>query len=135
MSQINSLRAYTDCQTLFEAALKDPKGARAKLGTQSACINMRTRMHYFRKLDREANERTYSPDNPMHGTSVYDPYVVQMFMDEDGEWWMYVSPRSADMVIEGLSETPPLFDPPSQIDANILDGEAHEVHQIEDQSR
>lgn len=128
MSQINSLKAYTDCQTLFEAALADPKGARAKLGTQDACINMRTRMHYFRKLDREANKRTYPVNDPMHGTSVYDPYIVQMFKDEDGDWWMYVSPRSKILQIEGLSEVPDL------IDANVLDGEAHEIHQIEDQS-
>lgn len=128
MSQINSLKAYTDCRELYEAALADPKGARAKLGTQDACINMRTRMHYFRKLDREANGRTYPVDHTMHGTSIYDPYVVQMFKDEDGDWWMYVSPRAKMLYIEGLSEVPDL------IDSNVVDGEAHEVHQIEDQT-
>lgn len=128
MSQINSLKAYTDCRELFEAALADPKGARALLGTQEACINMRTRMHYFRKLDREANERIYPAGDPMHGTSIYDPYVVQLIMDEDKEWWMYVSPRAKALHIEGLSEVPDL------IDANVIDSEAHEVHQIEDQT-
>lgn len=131
MSQINSLRAYTDCERLFEAALRDPKGARARIGTQEACINMRTRMHYFRKLDREANERTYPPDDPKHGTSVYDPYVVRLFPDEDGEWWVYVQPRATDdMVIEGLSEGGDQL-----IDMNITDSEAHEVHALEDHTK
>lgn len=130
MSQINSLRAYTDCEKLFIAALADPKGARCLIGTQEACMNMRTRMHYFRKLDREANEQTYPADHPMHGTSIYDPYVVRLIPDEDGQWWVYVEPRASDnMIIEGLSETPPL------IDMNTLDGEGHEVHQLEDHSK
>lgn len=110
MSQINSLRAYTDCEKLFRAALDDPKGARCQIGTEAQCINMRTRMHYFRKLDRAANEGTYPEGHAMHGTSVYDPYVVRIIPDEDGLWWMYVEPRSADMIIEGLSDTPPLLD-------------------------
>lgn len=128
MSQINSLRAYTDCQALFDRATLDPKGARARIGTQEQCINMRTRMHYFRKLDREANERVYPVDDPMHGTSIYDPYVVRLLPDEDGEWWVYVQPRTpGDMVIEGLSDGGDQL-----IDANVTDGEAHEVHQLED---
>ena len=130
MSQINSLRAYTDCEKLFDAATKDTKGARARIGTQEQCINMRTRMHYFRTLDRKANEKTYPSDHPSHGTSIYDPYVVRLLPDEDGEWWVYVQPRAPDdMVIEGLSDTPDL------IDVNVTDSEAHEVHQLEDQSK
>lgn len=124
MSQINSLRAYTDCEKLFAAALADPKGARAMLNTQDACINMRTRMHYYRSLDRNANAKTYPEDHPQHGVSIYDPYIVQMFPDEDGKWWLYVTPRDANLLtIEGLSETPPL-----------MDAEGHEVHQLEDHS-
>lgn len=129
MSQINSLRAYTDCQALFDAATNDPKGARALIGTWEQCINMRTRMHYFRKLDREANEKTYPPDHPAHGTSTYDPYVVRLLPDEDGQWWVYVQPRAPDMIIEGLSEGGDQL-----IDLNVTDTEAHEVHQIEDKS-
>ena len=130
MSQINSLRAYTDCQRLFDSALADPKGARARIGTWEQCVNMRTRMHYFRNLDRKANSQTYPADHPSHGVSIYDPYVVRLLPDEDGEWWVYVQPRASDdMIIEGLSEGGDQL-----IDANITDGEAHEIHQIEDKS-
>ena len=129
MSQINSLRAYTDCQKLFEAALADPKGARCRIGTYESSMNMRTRMNYFRKLDREANEGTYPADHPMHGTSIFDPYVVRLLPDEDGEWWVYVQPRAPDdMVIEGLSDVGDL------IEINPTDVESHEVHQLEDHS-
>lgn len=128
MSQINSLRAYTDCQKLFEAALADPKGARARIGTQDQCINMRTRMHYYRNLDRKANEQTYPKDHPNHGISMFDPLVVRMFPDEDGDWWVYVQPRTQDMLIEGLSEVGDL------IEVNPTDTSAHEVHALEDKS-
>jgi hypothetical protein len=128
VSQINSLRAYDDCRKLFEAAMADPKGARAILGEESACINMRTRMHYFRKLDREANERTYPMGHPQHGTSIYDTLVVRILPDEDGAYWLYVEPRSTDLYIEGLSETPPL------IEINPTDTSSYEMHQIEDHS-
>lgn len=131
MSQINSLRAYDDCRLVFEAALADPKGSRVRIGTQEAAMNMRTRMHYFRNLDRKANANIYPQDHPQYGTSVYDPYVVRNpIRDEDGEWWLYVEPRAAaDLLIEGLSEVDGL------IDANVTDAEAHEVHMIEDQSK
>lgn len=126
MSLPNSLRAYADCQQLYEAAVADPKGARACLGTHDACVGMRTRMHYFRKLDREANAETYPIGDPMHGASAYDDFVIQIMQDEDEEWWLYVTPRSAKILaIEGLSQVP------EQIDDNITDVESHEVHVLE----
>lgn len=105
MSLPNSLGAYLDCRALYDAALNDPKGARACLGTYESCLNMRTRMHYFRMLDRRANMETYPPGDPKHGTSVYDDYVIQITGDTEGEFWLYIQPRSARVLaIEGLSE-------------------------------
>lgn len=124
MSLPNSLRAYDDCLKLYDAAMADPKGARACLDTYEACLNMRTRMHYFRKLDREANAETYPIDNPMHGVSAYDDLVVQIHPDEDGQFWLYISKRSARILaIEGLSEV-----------GDLIDVEGNEVRLIEDQS-
>lgn len=126
MSQINSLLAYGDCEKLFKAALADPKGARAMIGTYEQCMNLRTRMHYFRNLDRRANKSIYPVDHMLHGTSVYDPYVVRdPIRDEDGKWWLYVEPRTAaDMVIEGLSEG----------GLDFIDAESEEVRFIEDKT-
>lgn len=124
MSMPNSLRAYEDCRSLFDAAIADPKGARGKLGTIEACINMRTRMHYFRSLDRNQNASVYPLESPLHGTSIYDPLVVQILKDEDGDFWLYVQPRSAQvLMIEGLSEV-----------GDLIDVEGDEVRLIEDKT-
>jgi hypothetical protein len=126
MSLPTSLRAYIDCQKVYDAATEDPKGARVCLGTYEACINMRSRMHYFRKLDRRANAETYTdPQHPMHNVSRYDDFVIQIQQDTAGEFWLYVQNRDAKILaIEGLS----------QVDDAPLDVDGAEVHLIEDQT-
>ena len=106
MSLPTTLRAYQACAELFAAATADPKGARAKTGTYEAALNLRTRMHYFRKLDRDANATTYPADHPMHAQSLYDEYVLPApVRDEDNEYWLYVEPRRGKIqMIEGLSD-------------------------------
>ena len=124
MSLPTSLRSYADCATLYDAAMADAKGARACLGTYESCLSMRTRMHYFRNLDRKANADIYPDDHPMCGTSAYDDLVVQIFPDEDGEYWLYITKRSAQILtIEGLSETP-----------DLMEVESAEVRLIEDKT-
>jgi hypothetical protein len=124
MSMPNSLRAYSDCRDLYDAATADPKGARACLGTYESCINMRTRMHYFRKLDRGANAETYPSNHPMHGVSTFDDYVIQIVKDEDEQYWLYIQNRSAKIIhVEGLSEV-----------GDLIDVEGNEVALIEDRS-
>lgn len=121
--------AYDDCRTIFEKAMADPKGARAKTGTYDAAMQLRTRMNYFRTLDRRSNAEIYPADNPMHGQSLYDTYVCQIERDEDGEFWLYVVPRMAKVLaLEGISDGGDL------IDINPTDVEAHEVHMIEDKT-
>lgn len=111
MSLPASIRAYPDCAELFELAAKDPKGARACLGTRDAAIHMRTRMHYFRSLDRQANAEVYPQGDPMHGVSLYDELVVQLKQDNANEWWLYVEPRGSKILaMEGLSDEPPLLE-------------------------
>lgn len=129
MSLPNSLRAYDDCKALFDAALADPKGARCRKDTYDECMRLRTRMHYYRTLDRKANCDTYPSGHAMHGTSAFDPFICQILRGEDGDWFLYVNPITSDSLeIEGLSEVGDL------IDANITDVDAHEVHMIEDQT-
>jgi hypothetical protein len=85
---------------------------------------MRTRMHYFRKLDRAANSDTYPSDHPMHGVSVFDEYVVTIIKDEDNQFWLYVQPRDAKILhVEGLSDV-----------GDLIDVESEEVKFIEDQT-
>ncbi len=124
MSLPNSLGAYRDCVDLFERTTLDPRGIRACLGTFEACFSKRQRMHHFRTLDRRANAEMYAPGHPMHGTSVYDDYVLQIIKDIDNQYWLYITPRSAQILhIEGLSEI-----------GELIDIEGNEVHLIEDQT-
>jgi hypothetical protein len=120
-----SLRAYKDCEEAYSAAASDRKGARIKLGTYESAVQMRTRLHYFRKLDREANATTYpDPGHPMHGQSLYDEYVVQIMRDEDDEYWLYITPRSARILaIEPLSEV-----------EDLIEVEGDEVQLLEDKT-
>jgi len=126
MSMPTSLRAYADCEALFDNATADPKGCRAQFATEASAIHMRTRMHQFRKLDREYNATLYEAGDPKHGTSQYDDYECRIFPDEDGRlWWLYVEPRSARVLtIEGLSGV-----------EGLIEGEVvHERQRIEDKS-
>jgi len=124
MSLPQSLGSYRDCQDLFERATADPKGVRACLGTYEACFAKRQRMHYYRNLDRKANTEMYPLGHPMNGTSAFDDYVLQIIKDQDGLYWLYITPRSAQIIhIEGLSEV-----------EDLIDIEATEVHMIEDQT-
>ena len=124
MSLPQSLGAYRDCQDLFERATVDPKGIRACLGTYEACFQRRQRMHYFRNLDRKANADTYPQGHPQHGVSVYDDYILQIIQDVEKKFWLYIQPRSGQILeIEGLSEVP-----------DLIDVEGTEILSIEDHS-
>jgi hypothetical protein len=85
MSLPTHIGAYDDCRDIFERATLDPKGARAKAGTREAAVALRTRLHYFRTLDRQANADIYDAGHPMHGRSLYDGFLVELIRDEDGD--------------------------------------------------
>jgi hypothetical protein len=124
MALPNSLGAYRDCADLFDRATIDPKGVRACLGTYEQCFAKRQRMHYYRNLDRRANATTYPTGHPMHNASAFDDYMLQIIKDIDGEFWLYITPRSAQVLhIEGLSEV-----------EDLIDVQGTEVYLIEDQT-
>ena len=127
MTLPTSLAAYPDCANLWDAAVADKAGARARVRSHDAAINLRSRMHYYRSLLRKQNATIYPPEHHLYGTSAYDHLFIQMFPDEDDHsiFWLYVTPRDAtELLIEGLSDTPALLEPPT------IDGEAHEVRAL-----
>lgn len=89
----SSRLSYSDCETLFEKALDDTKGARYSVGDGNFGTNQyfRMRMHQFRALDRKDNLTLHEPDAPLYGRSIYDPLVVQLKKDPNDRWWVYVS--------------------------------------------
>lgn len=132
MSLPTSLSAYRDCQSLFDQALSGAKGARFKLPSYEECVQLRVRLHYFRKLDRIANKETYPPKHPSHGQSIYDTYVVQIVPDEDfkttGEYWLYIQKRGANILAAELLDDDNDF---ITIDSQPVDASSYEVRQIE----
>lgn len=115
MSLPTHIGSYDDCRDIFERASLDPKGARAKAGDHAAAISLRTRLHYFRTLDRRANAEIYEAGHPMHGRSLYDGFLVELIPDVDDDWWAYVTPRKDKILaLEGLSEVGDLVEPTTE---------------------
>lgn len=129
MSLPNSLKAYTDVQRMFEKAEQGTKGARFKLSTREECINLRTRLHYYRTLDREANAKTYPADHHLHGQSPFDEFVVQIVPDQDAGHWIYIVRRGANILAEELLDSDDFL-----LDVAPTDTEGVEIHQLEDHS-
>jgi hypothetical protein len=129
MSLPTSISAYRAEQEAFDTASQGEKGARFCLGTYEACVGFRQRLHYFRSLDRKQATEIYPTGDPRHGISSYDEFEVTILPDEDGEHWVYIQRRSAKFkAVELLDNDHDL------IPVEPVEGEAHEVHQIEDHS-
>lgn len=128
MSLPSSISAYRVEQDAFDTAGTGDKGARFKLGTYEACVGFRQRLHYFRTLDRKYQAELYPLGHPSHGVSSYDEFEVTIIPDEDSEWWVYIQKRSGKILAVEL------IDNDHSLLAAPADGEAHEIHQIEDHS-
>lgn len=117
MTVSNSLLSYQDCFELLDRAIEDKVGARYQVRDHDAAINLRSRIHYARKLDRNKNAQIFDAGHPMHGCSQYDALTVRIrFVSED----CYVYLERTDRVqgeIEALSEVPepPLMEAPRPV--------------------
>lgn len=106
MAMNSSLFAYDDCIAHLDAALADPLGIRVPCESESSAIRLRTRIHYARKLTRQANMETYSPGEPMFGRSEYDKISVRL-RREGPQVYLYLEHVTAPTVVENLSELAP----------------------------
>lgn len=106
MAMNSSLFAYDDCILHLDAALADPLGIRIPCASEAEAIRLRTRIHYARKLTRNANMETYSPGEPMFGRSEYDKISVRL-RTEEGQTYLYLEHVTAPTVVENLSELAP----------------------------
>lgn len=106
MAMNSSLLAYQDCVDLLDRALADPLGCRFPCLSWRAAIRLRTRIHYARKLTRDANMETYPPGHPMFGRSEYDKISVRL-REEGPSFFLYLEHITAPTVVENLSELAP----------------------------
>lgn len=103
MTLSESRRAYRDCEDAFEQALEKPKGIRLWFegpDGRGKARHFRLRMNNLRKIERNANRRTYKPDDPAYGTTPWDTLVIRdrapSEADADGGgWWLYIEPNTA----------------------------------------
>jgi hypothetical protein len=97
MSYNRSPLAFDDVREAFERALGAPKGIRVVCKDRGAAFVLRSRFNYFRTLDREENRKTYQPDDPMYGKSVYDRLILRIPPKGDkDEHVLLIEPRSVE---------------------------------------
>jgi hypothetical protein len=105
MSVSTAKFAYVDCFDLMDQALDDPVGVRKRFDDYGTAKHFVMRMHYARKLDRQANMVAFAEDHPMYGQSNYDHLIARdPREDREGKWWIYVERRVMGGVVETLSE-------------------------------
>ena len=102
MALSNSRLAYADCYAIFDRAVEDAIGARAKCESEKDAIYLRMRLHTARKISRKENAETYSEGHPLHGRSAYDKFACRV-REVNSEWYVYVERHQSDFDIEGLS--------------------------------
>lgn len=105
MSISQHIAAYDDCFKVFERALR--KATRVCLASNGEARNFIMRMHQARSLQREETKRLYPHDDVRWGKSMYDKLKVRgPFVDDAGEWWVYVQSHEATILaIEDLEDT------------------------------
>ena|SRR5215471_11091455 len=89
--------AFKDIEEAFERALGAQKGIAISCKNRGVAVALRARFHYWRKLNRQENCRTYELDHPMYNASIYDALVLRI--PPRGEMYdnvLYVEHRSAE---------------------------------------
>lgn len=100
--------AYTDCYTLYEAALATPSGVRNPFPTENAARLFQLRMHQARSLLHRDSRRAYPAESHLYDTSEFDGLQCQVLGPDDaGEWWVYVRPHGVKLEFEPIEEENP----------------------------
>ncbi len=110
MSHSRSLRSYDDAKEIFDKAVEHG-GVVVTCHNAGQAVNLRARLNHFRQLDRDSMAQIYPADNPRHGASAYDPFVIRLVNK-----MLIVEPRQTDgFKIEPLNRPipPTEFDPPT----------------------
>lgn len=104
-----SLLAFRDLPDIFQRALDSEKGIKITCKNHAEAMSLRTRLHYYRRKDKERNALTYPPDHILHSASVWDALICKVpprGTSEDNV--LRIVPRTIDhLIIEPIEpETP-----------------------------
>lgn len=67
--------AFNDLEDIFERALASENGITITCRDHAEAMGLRTRLHYYRKRNKDLNRETYPPEHPLHNASVWDRLV------------------------------------------------------------
>lgn len=100
-----SPRAFTDAREILERALEAPKGVRIPCSSRSAATLLRSRLNYYRKIDRAQNKMVYDQDHPLYGQSMYDALILRIPpKGTPGDNILWIEPHSTEgIVIEEIT--------------------------------
>src|SRR5882762_5370544 len=97
MTLPNHLGAYGFEIEHFDRAIDEPLGIRVHFGKDSAgAKKFQLRMHQARSLDRQQSRRMYPVQDIRSGASIYDPLIIRVREDVEGDWWVYVDKHIFD---------------------------------------
>lgn len=105
MTATTSPVAYDDCYAIFDRALKAKRGVRIEVPTEGAGMQLYTRLHYARSLEREQNNKVFTdPDDPRRGVSEYDVLIVRKPKLDGDQWWVRIERRALAHKIEEIDD-------------------------------
>lgn len=111
--------SYGDCYEVMDLALRDERGVRVAQPDMNSCTFLRMRLNQARAIDRNRSKSVYKEGDALFGCSQYDPLVVRIRTNDDGQFWVYVEKSAASMgLVESLSEVSEqvyLPEPPAQL--------------------
>lgn len=109
MTLPNHLGAYDFEIEHFDRAVDEPRGIRVHFGKNANdAKKFQLRMHQARALHRQQSRRMYPKEDIRSGASIYDPLIVRVREDVEGDWWVYVEKQKFDPNrIESLTEEQP----------------------------
>jgi hypothetical protein len=103
MSHSKSLRSYADAKEIFDRALVEG-GVSVTCQSAGQAVNLRARLNHFRTLDRNSMAEIFPANDPRHGISAYDPFVIRLVNNT-----LTVEPRElGGYTIEPLTKGPVL---------------------------
>ena len=78
MSHNKSPHAINHLRVLFDRALEQEHGLVVTCKSHGEAMALRSRLHWLRQRDREANAITYAPEHPLHKQSAWEGLVCRI---------------------------------------------------------
>ncbi len=110
MTTPRTRQAYLAIYQILDQALASPAGARLKVESHDAAVNLRMRIHASRSVDREYNSQIYEKGHHLWWASIYDVLQVRLEVDPNDHprCWVLIEPRIPKLIgqIEPITPNP-----------------------------